>query len=112
MRSSTATSARTATIDLSSGTVRWPAPGVAAVLVGDGTVVDDLIEREQRGLSINDGRTRWARLTGSAVCPVGRARMLVDRSSLSRSAGGSQVVDLATGGQPVQRPAGLVPPLR
>lgn len=99
-RSSTAVSARTATVDLSSATVRWPAPGVAAVLVGDGTVVvdvRDLIEWELRGLIINDGSTRWARLNGSEVCPVGRARMLVDLSSLSRSAGGSQVVDLATG---------------
>lgn len=97
---STSATAHTAAVDLSSGTVRWSAPGVAAVLVSDGTVVvdvRDLVERELRGLSIDDGSTRWAGLTGSSVWPVGRARMLVDLSSLSRPAGGSQVVDLATG---------------
>ncbi|GAA4982220.1 hypothetical protein WHI96_27045 [Pseudonocardia tropica] len=103
---STSATAHTAAVDLAGGTLRWSAPGVAAVLVGESTVAveaRDLVERELRGLSIGDGSTRWAGLTGSAVWPVGRARMLVDLSSLSRPAGGSQVVEIATG-RPVGSP--------
>ncbi|OLL70431.1 hypothetical protein Ae168Ps1_6178c [Pseudonocardia sp. Ae168_Ps1] len=96
---STSTTAHTAAIDLAGGTLRWSEPGVAAVLVGEDTVVvevRDLVERELRGLSIGNGSTRWAGLTGSAVWPVGRARMLLDLRSLSRPAGGSQLVEIAT----------------
>lgn len=103
---STAATAHTAAVDLQTGTLRWSAPGVAAVLVSEDTVVvevRDLDERELRGLSSDDGSTRWVGRTGSAVWPVGRARMLVDLSSPSRPAGGSQVVEIATG-QPVHSP--------
>ncbi|ALE86657.1 hypothetical protein [Pseudonocardia sp. HH130629-09] len=101
-----ADTALTAAVDLASDRLMWSVPDVAAQLLTDDTVVvslRDLARSELRGLSLADGRPRWAGVDGSTVWPVGASQALVNLRTVENAWGGSQVIDTATG-RPVDSP--------